>query len=169
MQSGLPFLGGRSFYFMIITLTRKSDDGLQTLGELTGGGFSCKTLELPWRNNEVDRSCIPAGVYECKYTFSPKFQKYTYEITNVPNRPGIRIHGGNYNTDTEGCVLLGESYAYVNSDRELDLINSRKMVDALETLLNKQPFTLQIIAVPVASPPSKDELKKQAIDIINKL
>lgn len=157
---------------MIVTLTRETSDDKQTLGTLminsSSGIFTAKTLELPWLDNAVDKSCIPLGTYECKWTYSPKFKKYTYEITNVPNRPGIRIHGGNYNTDTEGCVLLGESYANINSDTELDLVNSRKTVYEFEKLMNQQSFTLTI-ASQVTPSIDREALKKQAIDIINKL
>ena len=87
-------------------VTRMSDDTFQTLGSMTcikddGQLFVCKTLELPWRNNESNVSCIPKGVYTCKYTRSAHFSQmkghdvYTYEITNVPGRAGVRIHSAN--------------------------------------------------------------------------
>lgn len=31
----------------------------------------------------------------------------TFEITGVPDHTGILFHWGNYNEDSEGCVLLG--------------------------------------------------------------
>lgn len=31
----------------------------------------------------------------------------TFEITGVPNHNGILFHYGNYNTDSDGCVLVG--------------------------------------------------------------
>jgi hypothetical protein len=33
----------------------------------------------------------------------------TFEITGVPGHTGILFHMGNYNQDSDGCVLLGES------------------------------------------------------------
>ena len=32
----------------------------------------------------------------------------TFEITDVPGHTGILFHMGNYNKDSDGCVLLGE-------------------------------------------------------------
>jgi hypothetical protein len=33
-----------------------------------------------------------------------------FEITGVPGHSGILFHIGNYNVDSDGCVLLGMSY-----------------------------------------------------------
>ncbi len=129
---------------MIVTLTRKKDDGIQTVGKLSTDGFSCCTLEKPWFNNASNISCIPKGTYQVKYTFSYKFLKYTYEIQNVLNRSGIRIHSGNFFFDILGCILLGDSYSFLNDDGEIDILNPKATINKFETLLNKQPFTLII-------------------------
>ena len=86
----------------VVTLTRTEDDGVQTLGRLEYGSFVCNTLELAWKNNQRNISSIPKGTYDVKWTFSPKFMKYTYEIQGVPNRSGIRMHTGNYFTQIQG-------------------------------------------------------------------
>lgn len=33
----------------------------------------------------------------------------TFEVTGVPGHSGILFHVGNYNADSEGCILLGSS------------------------------------------------------------
>jgi hypothetical protein len=133
-------------YVPRVTLTRIQDDGTQTLGQLDFDGWNCKTLELPFKQNQKDISAIPKGVYKCKYTFSPRFLKYTYEVLNVPNRSGIRIHSGNYSTrDIQGCILLGTSYNDIDKDGIIDIINSRITISNFEKLMNKKPFVLQII------------------------
>lgn len=67
------------------------------------------TLELPWRNNTRNVSCIPGGRYVCRRVKSPKFGA-TFEITNVPGRTAILFHKGNLPRDVRGCVILAESF-----------------------------------------------------------
>lgn len=64
------------------------------------------TLELPWNDNQKDKSCIPVGIYQCKKYSSEKF-KDVWEITNVPGRSSILIHAGNSMDDIHGCVAVG--------------------------------------------------------------
>lgn len=128
-----------------VILIRTKDTGKETLGELRYKNFSCKTLELPWKNNKPDISCIPKGTYTCKYTFSPKFLKYTYEVKNVAGRSGIRLHSGNYFFQIQGCILIGSAFTDLNKDGEVDVINSRDTVNKFETLLNKADFILKVV------------------------
>lgn len=72
----------------------------------------CYTLERPWLDNKSDdkstlindSSCIPAGDYFIKWTLSPGFKKYTFEIFDVSNRFGIRIHAANVVDELLGCI-----------------------------------------------------------------
>jgi hypothetical protein len=55
---------------------------------------------------------LPPGTYDCVrgahrlHHMDHDFE--TFEITNVPGHDKILFHVGNYNKDSEGCVLLGE-------------------------------------------------------------
>ncbi len=69
----------------------------------------CLTLELPWKNNQTNISCIPTGEYRCGLYMSDKFGK-TFEVKNVPQRTDILIHSGKTIKDIKGCILLGKSY-----------------------------------------------------------
>jgi len=93
---------------MKIKLIRKWKTDKSTLGELfvDGEHFSW-TLELPWKDNEHDVSCIPTGTYDIKIVFSQHFQKKVPELQNVPDREEIYIHNGSYPKDTLGCILVG--------------------------------------------------------------
>lgn len=71
--------------------------------------LSFTTLEPPWFNNEPKQSCIPDGVYRCARVDSPRFG-LTYTVQEVPNRDLIRFHGGNYETDTDGCILVASGF-----------------------------------------------------------
>lgn len=62
----------------------------------------CYTLELPWRHNKLNISCIPAGTYPWI-----KRDDGTILLQNTSPRTGILIHVGNYPSDTQGCILPG--------------------------------------------------------------
>lgn len=127
-----------------VVITRSSDDGVQTLGDLSIDTFSCKTLERPWKNNAVNVSCIPKGTYHVKWTFSLSHLGWTYQLQNVPGRAGIRIHVANYYFDLEGCIGLGDSFETINSDKEIDLKNSRLTINAFVAKMGKKDFMLTI-------------------------
>lgn len=141
-----PFLASYNAPTGVI-LTRTIDDGVETIGtlELADKSWGCKTLERSWRLNQPNISCIPKGTYTCKWTFSFKFLRYTYELLNVPSRSGIRIHSGNYFFDTVGCIILGSLPQDLNKDGHRDLVNSKLIVSAFEAKLNKLSFQLTIL------------------------
>lgn len=53
------------------------------------------------------RTAIPTGRYKVIVTLSPRFGKPLPLLVNVPGFEGIRIHPGNYISDTDGCLLPG--------------------------------------------------------------
>lgn len=69
------------------------------------------TLERPWLNNAKKISCIPAGIYKCVRVNTP-LHGNCFEITQVQNRDSILFHKGNIEEDSEGCILIGENFAY---------------------------------------------------------
>lgn len=52
------------------------------------------TIELPWKNNERRKSCIPEGRYLLK-KFQSKKHGLVLEVCDVPNRSAILIHKAN--------------------------------------------------------------------------
>jgi len=96
-----------------------------TIGDLSiDGVFFCNTLEDKDRKLEAggrkipERTAIPRGEYEVDITFSNRFKKYLPELKNVPQFTGVRIHPGNTENDTEGCILPGDrvdDYSIMNS------------------------------------------------------
>jgi hypothetical protein len=78
-----------------------------TMGEIYAGSFNLYTLEDPWKDNAKGISCIPLGKYNVSIDISNRFQRPMPHILDVPGRDGIRLHAGNKEVDTEGCVLIG--------------------------------------------------------------
>jgi hypothetical protein len=70
------------------------------------------TLELPYRDNEPDVSCIPEGRWLCTQTSSSK-APLTWEV-EVPGRSRILFHAGNFDRDSRGCILVGLSWSRVD-------------------------------------------------------
>lgn len=52
-------------------------------------------------------TAIPSGKYRVEITYSPKFKKNLPLIENVKGFEGIRMHSGNTENDTDGCLLFG--------------------------------------------------------------
>jgi len=120
---------------------------VQALGDLTIFDddeliFSCKTLELPWKNNKRNISCIPEGTYEVKKRYSEKYKNH-FHVLNVPDRAYILIHSGNYYTHTQGCILAGEKHTDINADGFRDVTSSRKTMALLnQNLPDKFEITI---------------------------
>jgi hypothetical protein len=95
---------------MTLRLIREPSQHGATLGVLfIDGVFQCWTLEDVVREQKIPgETAIPAGRYPLKLTPSPRFNRVLPEVLTVPNFVGVRIHGGNRASDTEGCVLVGE-------------------------------------------------------------
>lgn len=114
---------------MKIQVVRRVYTARSTIGDLLiDGKFQCHTLEDTVRQpgiKEYGRTAIGSGVYDLTLTFSPKFSpKYDGKpiplLNNVPNFEGIRIHWGNTDADTDGCILLGktEDVDFIGQSRE---------------------------------------------------
>ncbi|MCD6197493.1 MAG: hypothetical protein J7K15_02830 [Deltaproteobacteria bacterium] len=93
----------------IIRLQSYVPDG--TFGVIRiNGEFTCLSLEPPWRNNQINVSCIPEGQYLAERFDSPKFGE-TFRFIDVSPRSDIEFHIGNTIKDTHGCPLLGSYIA----------------------------------------------------------
>lgn len=124
---------------MKVLLNRIEYEKKQTLGIMSVSNkdeiiYSCKTLELPYLNNQKRISCIPKGEYEVVKHVSPKFGK-CFWIKNVPDRSEILIHKGNYHKDTLGCILVGAAFLDINNDGYRDVTSSKKTVEYLLKIL----------------------------------
>jgi len=87
--------------------------------------FKSESLERGWRNNEKGVSCIPAGTYNLKLEFSPRFKKDLWEIYGVPNRSECKFHASNYWRQLNGCIALGNNRRDIDKDGYLDVTASR--------------------------------------------
>ena len=117
-----------------------------TLGKVTLLGETIQelwSLELPWKDNARNVSCIPRGFYTCTKYSSPRYNS-TYRVNDVPNRDYILFHKGNSAADTEGCILLGK--ARVISDNKIKVLDSASAFNQFMAFIDgDESFELQII------------------------
>ncbi len=133
---------------IILERFETSDQG--TFGKIRIGDKTFFTGELPWRDNQPNISCIPAGTYYCQWTMSHRFKRFMYQVDDVNERTGIRIHAANFMGDAtlgfrkhlSGCIALGERMAEMGGQKAL--IISAPAVRKFEELMEHKPFILEI-------------------------
>jgi hypothetical protein len=131
----------------------------ETLGSIYApdGSLVCKTMELPWKNNAQNISCIPEGVYVLK-KMQPGFGRdYVYfRFMHVPGRninralgmSTILIHKITYVKDLQGCIGVGGRHVDLNKDGVPDMIDSGKKLQWMAENMPEE-FELEITKKPV--------------------
>lgn len=100
---------------MMLELNRIAKKTLYTIGRLfVDGKYFCDTLEdrcrdLDKEEKVMNETAIPEGIYEVIVNVSAKFRRKLPLLLDVPHFSGIRIHRGNMDKDTSGCILVGEN------------------------------------------------------------
>lgn len=140
---------------MKLTLKRIALRPTYTIGKLyIDDVYFCDTIEDTVRdlnkNGKFDngekkihsKTAIPYGTYEIKWTYSPRFKKYTPQLMNVPSFEGIRIHAGNTSADTEGCLILGKNKQVGKVLNSRDTIN--KFYQIIKEACSNGKVTIEI-------------------------
>lgn len=117
----------------------------ETLGSFYWDGrMLCKTMELPWKQNQRSISCIPEGTYKVIKQPPKETRPYPYfRLPNVPGRSGILIHKISYVSGLKGCIGVGKEFADLNKDGVPDIIRSGEALQELIDLL-PEAFELEI-------------------------
>lgn len=110
---------------MNIILNRIAKKAKYTIGKLyindqyfcdtledTDRGLTQSMTEQQIRSKKVyGETAIPTGTYRIIISYSNKFKKQMPLLLNVPGFAGIRIHSGNTEKDSLGCILVGKNKA----------------------------------------------------------
>jgi len=132
-----------------LTLSRSQFEPNCTIGRLfVDGKQFCWTLEDVVRPTGAPKvfgqTAIPPGTYGLIITHSPHFGRDLPLLLNVPGFDGIRIHPGNTDADTEGCILVG-------MDRLADSIGrSRIAFDALFPQIQQALARGELVSIEVS-------------------
>jgi len=126
---------------------KTSDQG--TLGLFVGHNFNLFTIELPWRDNKQNISCVPPGAYVCKIRQSPKFGK-VFMLQDVVGRSYILTHSGNvagdvakgYKTHSAGCILVGKLVGKISGQDAV--LSSRPAIREFMQSVGKENFKMII-------------------------
>ncbi len=124
---------------MELLVNRFKNTEKSTLGRLLVDGVEeCFTLEDVRRPDGVkvqNQTCIPAGTYNVIIDASTRFKRDMPHILDVPGFTGIRIHSGNTDADTEGCILLGgklENDDFISGSKDAFAAFFKKLKAALD-------------------------------------
>lgn len=96
------------------------------------------TLELPYKNNQKDISCIPVGEYTCTYENSPRLKRKCWKV-NIATREGILFHPANLASELKGCIALGERWGKYMAN--LCLVSSRDAIGRFEEYIKEDEKT----------------------------
>jgi hypothetical protein len=141
---------------MQLVLERQPSTASCTIGELSidGQHFS-ETLEDVIREvpgkpvsewKLYGNTAIPAGMYEVEITYSQRFKKDLPLLLNVPGFEGIRMHAGNTEADTSGCILVGR---WTGGDY---VHNSVQTLNALMDMLEIANISKRAIVIDIRNP-----------------
>jgi len=130
--------------YLAFRLVREEFSGISTVGRLffrlsDRGSWTwlCWTLEDIVREVEghpvamwkvKGRTAVPRGTYCVRVTYSNRFKTSLPLLLDVPGFEGIRIHGGNTASDTEGCILVAHHHPHE------DVINGKATSDVMAIL-----------------------------------
>lgn len=116
------------------------------------GALIAHTLEHAYEVENIPNMFQPKlqpGVYTCvrgmhKIHSTPNpFE--TFEITNVPEHKGILFHWGNYNHDSDGCVLLGENVSSLYGHAQMVVNSKFSFHQLMELQKGVDKFTLTVV------------------------
>ncbi len=100
--------------------------------EDTDRGLTQSMTEQQIKSKKVyGETAIPTGIYRVIISYSNRFKKQMPLLLNVPGFAGIRIHTGNTEKDSLGCILVGKNKAVGK------VLESRDTYNKLFSILQK--------------------------------
>lgn len=88
-------------------------------------------------------TAIPVGTYRVIVSWSNRFRKHLPLLLDVEGFKGIRIHAGNTEKDTEGCILVGTSRT------KEGVANSRYAMSLLQTAIEEASKRGEVVTIEI--------------------
>ena len=134
---------------ILITMKRIHTGDEGTSGIMYAPNFTCCTLELPWKDNKDNVSCITNGLYNVTPYKSHTFGD-CFHIDEVYSRENILIHPLNFagdkskgkRSESEGCIGVGMYHDIMRG--QLAVMKSRVAMDKLTKFIGGEEFLLSI-------------------------
>ncbi len=95
----------------------------------------------------VCSSKIPNGQYVCVrgiHQLHNGVPFETFEVTGVPHCTGILFHAGNFDKDSEGCILLGNGVVTQDDGIEMVVNSKHTFNDFMSSLHDIKEFILTV-------------------------
>lgn len=132
---------------MVLCRTDYREDGV--FGKLLANG---KEVAVTLEHSYGLTPKLPSGSYTCKLSphrlHGMDHDFLTYEVTGVPGHAGILFHWGNWEKDSEGCILVGHTVA--SSPTGQMVTGSKATFQSLMQLqAGAQEFTLIVLPATV--------------------
>ncbi len=130
---------------MKLVMIRKYYDLDRTIGEmfLDKDGkreFLCFTLEDSITTHKIyGESAIADGKYNVVNSLSNRFKRILPELLNVNGYAGVRIHGGNTEKNTLGCILVGSQ-----TDWKTKIWNCGPSVDKIVEIIKENRGKIEL-------------------------
>jgi hypothetical protein len=114
-----------------------------TIEDTDRGLDSSMDLAFIKRTKIKAKTAIPIGRYQIKSTYSPRFSRNTLQLIRVPGFDGIRVHSGNTELHTEGCLIIG--FGTDKKTKVTESVNAVKYVEKyLFEVLSKENVYITI-------------------------
>lgn len=131
---------------MDFLLKRSVYDSLGIFGTIVSDDNKTQLVTCEHAFEQADGSyapAVPAGTYVCQRRRSPKFGYEVFILEEVPGHDFIEIHSGNFNSDSDGCILLGITY---NAAAKMITASRAAFLKFMEVESELDSFTLTILA-----------------------
>lgn len=140
---------------LIVNLYRFKSTDEGTFGFMTYNGAWWYSLELPWRDNKPNISCIPVGEYFVSLRYSPHFHRELYHLHNVKDRSYILIHPANlagdvskgWQSQLQGCITIGKRVGKIRNKfgkMQRAIISSGIAINEFYSIMQNRDFNLII-------------------------